>query len=242
MNKKNIMVSVIIISYKQEKYIRDAIDSVLSQKVNFKYELLLADDCSNDGTLEIMSDYVKKYPSIIKVLPRPVNLGASKNYLDALKKCSGKYIAVLEGDDYWIDDCKLQQQVDFLEKNDDFICVAHLQEGRSLNGDLLGIFPHPLKQDMIINNLQDMLNGKQFSCSSRLMRNIFIDEEKFNDIVHLLSFDKVVGDLQFNAYLCSLGKVYVINKPMMVYRMRTNDGESNYNSSHPINDIEYTYL
>ena len=66
--KNDIKLSVIIISYKQAKYIRDAIDSVLMQKVNFKYELLLADDCSQDGTLEIMKEYEKKYPDIVRVL------------------------------------------------------------------------------------------------------------------------------------------------------------------------------
>ena len=130
------MLSVVIISYKQAKYIKEAIDSVLMQKVNFKYELLLADDCSKDGTLEIIKEYEKKYPDIVRVLERKENYGASKNFLDACKNTKGKYITKLEGDDYWIDENKLQIQVDFLEQHPNYYTIAHLQEGRNIKNEI----------------------------------------------------------------------------------------------------------
>lgn len=238
----SLMLSVVIISYKQVNYIRDAIESVLSQKVNFKFELLLADDCSNDGTLEIEKEYAKKYPEIVKVLERKKNMGGTNNIFDAATKTKGKYFTLLEGDDYWCDANKLQQQVDFLEKNHDYIGISHLQEGRNLNGMVLGNFPKGIKKDSDIE-LNDVLNMKfKYSFSATLYRNIYKEKDKKNDIKELLSYDSVIGDSQMCFYLLTLGKIRVLNSAMMVYRMRTNDGNSNFNSSCKVNEIEMRYL
>jgi len=237
------LVSVIIISYKQAKYIREAIDSVLMQKVYFKYELILADDCSKDGTFEIMKEYEKKHSDVIKVLKREKNLGAHLNCSDAYSHAGGKYLTVLEGDDYWIDDNKLQMQVDFLEKNNDFFAITHIQEGRNLNNEIKGYFPKPLKEDIIICGVEDFIkNGKDFSCSAILYRNFYNDALKVKEISDLKKFDSLVGDAQSNIFFARQGKIYISKKPMMVYRMRNNDGESNFNSSHKVNEIEYRYL
>ena len=155
--KKNILLSVIIISYKQKQYIKEAIDSVLMQKTDFKYELILSDDCSKDGTLEIMYDYQKKYPDIVKVIDRKTNLGASNNQLDAAKMAKGKYITFLEGDDYWCDENKINEQVHFLEQNEDFIAHTHVQEGRNLKNEVQGYFPtNKEKEDFIIDGVNDL--------------------------------------------------------------------------------------
>lgn len=124
----SIKVSVHIITYNQIKFISQAIESVLKQQVNFKYEIIIGDDFSTDGTREILQDYQSKYPDIIKLLLHPHNLGPKKvagknNFLSVLNACTGKYIALLDGDDYWTDKEKLQKQFDFLEKNNEYsIC------------------------------------------------------------------------------------------------------------------------
>jgi glycosyltransferase involved in cell wall biosynthesis len=120
-------VSVLIITYNHAKYIAQAIESVLMQKVNFDYEIVIGDDCSTDGAPQIIQKFADKH-SQIKALLRPYNLGlrGKINFMDALSICQGEYIAMLDGDDYWIDPNKLQKQVDFLDFNPDFsICFTN---------------------------------------------------------------------------------------------------------------------
>lgn len=232
----NPLLSVIIISYNQEKYIRDAINSVLMQKVNFKYELILADDCSTDNTKKILEEYKEKYSDIIKIATRKKNMGATNNVLDAGRKCKGKYITVLEGDDYWCDENKLQIQVDFLEANSNFIGVSHLQEGRDLDNKFLGNFPTWIKNDIDVN-IRFFEKGKNFSCSTCMYRNIYQVKEYQRELEYLLSLHRIVGDVQLCFFLLEHGNIHIINKPMMVYRVIKKNGESNYNSNNTASKI-----
>jgi len=108
------LVSVAIIAYNLEKYIVDCLESVLSQKTNFKVEIVIGEDCSKDNTLQILLNYQERFPNIIRVLIREKNLGLTPNSVDTQNNCKGKYIALLDGDDYWTDGNKLQKQIDFL--------------------------------------------------------------------------------------------------------------------------------
>lgn len=114
------VVSVEMITYNHEPYIAQAIEGVLQQEVDFPYELVISEDCSTDATHEIVLEYQKKYPDIIRVITSDKNVGASKNSIRNLKACRGKYIAYCEGDDYWHHPEKLQKQVNFLESNPDY--------------------------------------------------------------------------------------------------------------------------
>lgn len=239
--KQELMLSVIIISYKQEKYIKEAIDSVLNQKTNYKYEIILADDCSQDGTFEIMEEYAKKYPEIIKNLKREHNLGATQNELDASIHSRGKYITKLEGDDYWCDKNKIQKQVDFLEKNPEYIGITHPQQGRNMKNEVVGNFPVGLQEGDI--TLEEFCTSKKrYSYTSTIYRNIYKDKKHIDNIKYLMSLDRIVEDAQMCVYLLTLGKIKVIEKPMMVYRMRNEAGETNYNSTHSILEIQMAYL
>lgn len=111
-----IMVSTLIMTFNQEKYIEQAIKGVLSQKINFKQEIIIVDDNSRDSTFSICESYRKKYPHIIKLLSSQKNLGISPNFLRMLRECRGKYIAMLDGDDYWIDQYKIKKQIDFFRE------------------------------------------------------------------------------------------------------------------------------
>ncbi|NWF49023.1 MAG: glycosyltransferase [Ignavibacteriaceae bacterium] len=119
-NSKNPLVSIQMITYNHVSYIGQAIESVLMQKTNFPIELVIGEDCSTDGTREIVFDYAKKYPEIIRIITSEKNVGIHENGIRTLLSCTGKYIALLEGDDYWTDPYKLQKQVDFLEANPDY--------------------------------------------------------------------------------------------------------------------------
>jgi len=114
------LVSICTITYNHENYIAQAIESALFQKTNFKYILVIAEDCSTDKTREICISYKEKYPDKIELIINEKNLGASNNFINVLNNCRGKFIAICEGDDYWTDPYKLQKQVDFLEENPEY--------------------------------------------------------------------------------------------------------------------------
>jgi len=122
MSQPEPLLSICIITFNHENYIRQAIDSVLMQNVNFPYQIIIADDNSTDSTREILKEYEDKYKQTIKLILQPQNKGAVKNWLDLIEYPKSKYIAYLEGDDYWTDPDKLQLQVDFLENNADYSC------------------------------------------------------------------------------------------------------------------------
>lgn len=113
-------VSVLMPTYMHEKYISQAIESFLSQKCTFDIELLINDDCSKDNTAEIAAEYANKYPEKVKFFAQKENKGLLENYRFLLSKASGDYIAILESDDYWTDQEKLEKQISFLENNQEY--------------------------------------------------------------------------------------------------------------------------
>ena len=120
-----VLVSVAMIAYNVDRYISEAIESVLMQKTKFPFELIIGEDFSTDNTLQIVLEYQKKYPKIIRVLVREKNLGLTPNSVDTQNHCLGKYIALLDGDDYWTDEHKLQKQIDVLENHSEYSGCAH---------------------------------------------------------------------------------------------------------------------
>ncbi len=118
------ILSVCMITYNHEAYVFQSIEGILKQKTNFKYELVIGEDCSTDFTRKICEEYAQKYPEIINLLPSEKNLGICHNFIRTLNACTGQYIAICEGDDYWTDSLKIQKQVDFLDTNPDYAIVA----------------------------------------------------------------------------------------------------------------------
>ncbi|SHI59369.1 glycosyltransferase [Algibacter luteus] len=132
-----VTVSIFMLTYNQEQYIAQAIDSVLMQKTNFNFQLVIGEDCSTDTTRNICETYADSHPEKVKLLPAlDKNIGLINNYIRTLKACDGKYIAICDGDDYWIDDLKLQKQVDFLESNSDCAIVGTNFKRLYSNGEL----------------------------------------------------------------------------------------------------------
>jgi glycosyltransferase involved in cell wall biosynthesis len=111
------LVSVKMITYNHAPYIRRAVEGVLQQKTNFPFELVIGEDCSTDGTREIVFEYERRYPDLVRVIYSKHNVGASANNRQTAKACSGKYLAFCEGDDFWHDPGKLQKQVGYLESH-----------------------------------------------------------------------------------------------------------------------------
>jgi glycosyltransferase involved in cell wall biosynthesis len=126
MQTKKPLVSVHLLTYNHAKFIAQSIESVVNQKTTFPFEIIIGDDCSTDGTSQIVDDYAAQYPALIKVVRGKKNGGPQPNSIRILENCQGKYMAALEGDDYWIDPLKLQKQADFMENNPEFaICFTN---------------------------------------------------------------------------------------------------------------------
>lgn len=115
--------SVFVVTYNQETYIRQCLDSIVMQKVDFEYEVIIGEDCSTDKTPQICDEYAKKY-SFIHVYHHHQNLGLVKNWEFVLNHCSGEYVAMIEGDDYWTDKNKLQTQVNWLEIHREYVITS----------------------------------------------------------------------------------------------------------------------
>ena len=121
------IVSVVMISYNHEKYIKEAILNILNQECSFSYELVISDDCSKDNTVAEIEHIIEtnKNGNAIRLIKQNPNLGMMQNFGFALKEAKGKYIAICEGDDYWTNPKKLQQQYDILESNDSCVLSFH---------------------------------------------------------------------------------------------------------------------
>ena len=133
-----LLVSVDMITYKHEAFIKQAIEGVLMQETNFEYDLIIADDCSPDNTEAIVRNIIATHPKghAIKYFRQEKNIGMQANGMFAGQQCKGKYIAVCEGDDYWTDPLKLQKQIDFLENNLEYNLVGH--HATDSNSKLIG--------------------------------------------------------------------------------------------------------
>jgi glycosyltransferase involved in cell wall biosynthesis len=114
-------------TYNHAPYIGQALEGCLAQEADFPFEIVVCDDCSTDGTTEIVREYARKYPNIIPSLQKS-NTGSHKNFIDGLNKIRGVYVAFCEGDDFWKASCKLQKQVRFLRENPDFSICCHKVE------------------------------------------------------------------------------------------------------------------
>ena len=124
---QELMLSVAVITYNQEEYIAQTLDSILSQKHNYPYEIVVGEDCSQDGTKKIIEEYVEKYPNIIKPLYNNPNKGLIKNYFNVIAHCQGKYIMECAGDDYWLPG-KVKTQIKYMENNPDVgMCYGVVQ-------------------------------------------------------------------------------------------------------------------
>lgn len=224
-NNNEIIVSVGMLAYNHGLYIEQAIQSVLMQIVNFKVEIVIAEDYSNDNTRRILWKYAKKYPHLIRVIMRDYNIGMQANYNDMLNSLRGKYIAFLDGDDYWVNPHKLQLQVDFLEKNQNYIATAHNTLTINKYGnEHEGINKWKIR-DSHIFSLKDF--EKEFHAahiSSVVTRNILLTMDDNTKNAFIMC--KANPDLKFNLLMVLHGDVYVFNDIMSHYRFIIDEGTS----------------
>jgi glycosyltransferase involved in cell wall biosynthesis len=162
-----------MVTYNHEKFIGQAIESVLMQKTAFSYELVIGEDCSPDRTRAIVTEFHRRHPSVIRPLLRDHNLGGIDNYVETLRACKGQYVAILDGDDYWTSPDKLQKQVDFLDSHPGYAICYHDVLGFYEDGSLE---PRPLSPRLKhISTLADLLLVSPPSCSVMYRRGLFSD-------------------------------------------------------------------
>ena len=226
--KEEILVSVIMPVYNHEKYLRQAIDSVVNQRTEFKIELLIGEDYSTDQSREICREYEKKYNNIIKVFYREKNMGPLENSYDLLINMRGKYSITLEGDDYWTDMYKLQMQVDFLNSHPEYVGCCHKFCLVDQNG--IPMVDRDYERQFYsgkIYTAKEFEKGKFASHVNTLMyRNVFRDASVNTDFFH--EFNNIWGDATAMALLVSIGNIYCMDQTMSCYRRVKHNNSSSF--------------
>ncbi len=216
------LLSVCITTYNHEAYIARAIESVLSQKTDFPFEIIIGEDNSSDNTRNIAIEYRNRYPEKIRLILNDrknviyingLPTGAW-NFLQALSNADGKYIALIDGDDYWTDSSKLQNQVGFLEAHPEYAICGHLVEVVDGNGDLLENSP-VVRNSPEIFSMKDVLKGPPVHTSSLVFRNF--DMKRNAAYPYLLSLP--AGDALITSMLLDQGKGYRFDKIWSAYRL-----------------------
>jgi glycosyltransferase involved in cell wall biosynthesis len=237
-------VSVLTITYNHEKYIAQAIDSILTQQVNFDYEIVIGEDASTDRTREIVLEYAKQHPDKIRVLLRDAaaaerdrarGLGGKANFVDGLQSCRGEFVALLDGDDYWTDAHKLQKLVDFLESHSE--CSLSFHDATVLFEDNSEA-PRPLypASQKEITTLAELVSTGVFPVPCTvLFRNKIFGElpESFNDVAN--------GDWLLFILLAEHGDFGYFNEVMAAYRIHTAGFWSSLNTKRRLEQHTKTY-
>jgi len=206
-----VKVSVCMITYNHERFIAQAIDSVLMQQVDFDYEIVIGEDCSTDNARSIVIDYRNRFPDRIKLLLNEKNLGMMLNFIQTMQACTGQYIALCEGDDYWTLPHKLQKQVDFLDSHPEFAICSHnvkvKREGSTQSHEWLGA------RHKEVSALEDLLrDGSGGATCSLVFRNgVFGDFPEWYYTIH-------GGDWALQVLCASHGKLRYFREVMGVFR------------------------
>ncbi len=216
-DKEDILVSVSCITYNHGKYLREALEGFLMQDCDFKYEILIHDDASTDDTPEIIREYEKKYPNIIKpILQRENQYSRGIRNISGVfnfPRASGKYIAMCEGDDFWTDPEKLKLQAEYMERHRE--CAMTLHSACILHSD--GAYHassmiRPYEEDRPVSAEEVISKKSNYPTASLMIRTEYAKE------LPEYYFKCPVGDIPLQIYMASRGTVYYFDRPMSVYR------------------------
>jgi glycosyltransferase involved in cell wall biosynthesis len=206
-------VSVVMITYGHENYIAEAIEGVLMQECNFEVELIIANDCSPDRTNAIVQNYIKGHPKghLINYYHHSNNIGMMANFVFALKKAKGQYIALCEGDDYCIDPLKLQKQFDILENHNEYSLIySKVKVYEDKNDQFLSDFGSE------IISLEQLINYSTIPTLSTCFRKDILDE--YITEIRPLNKEWKMGDYPLWIYIYKKSKIFFLNEITGVYR------------------------
>lgn len=213
MKSHDIQVSVCVVTYNQEEYIAECLESLIAQQTNFDFEIIVGEDCSTDSTRSIIQTYVDKYPDLIVPLFYEVNVGVVENLKQVYINAKGKYIAHLDGDDLALPN-KLQKQFDILEKHLDCNICSH---------DVIRINDMGIDQNnswIYPEGFYDLFDLYRklpfFSHSSKMFRNKY-DINFWNEVLN----DSKILDIDVHIANCIDGNIYHIGELLGAYRINT---------------------
>ncbi len=209
-------VSVLTISYNIEQFIAQAIDSALMQGLSADYEIVIGEDCSTDKTREIVIDFQRRYPDRIRLILNDENIGMTHNFVNTFNMCRGEYIALLDGDDYWISPHKLQKQINYLDQHPECALCFHDVWIFYQDSDKK---PHtmvpPIQKSFF--NMEDLLSIGCFvyPCS------VMIRRDRFNGFPdwYFANGSQCGGDWAFYMLVAQNGKIGYIDEVMAAYRV-----------------------
>lgn len=220
------LVSVKMITYNHTPYIAQAIEGVLQQKVNFPFELVIGEDCSTDGTREIVLEYQKKFPDIIRIITSDKNVGARENGYRTTKACRGKYIAFCEGDDYWHHPDKLQKEADYLESHPECGLVyssydVYHVRAKKLIKDFINYRKWVMPKNLSIS---DIVEGKKekglgiLTCTVMVRRVLYDQIIESDPYIHQ-SDHFLMGDTQIWAEIATMGQVQYLPESLATHNI-----------------------
>ena len=230
-SKQTPLVSVVMLTYNHEKYIREAIECVLFQESDYPIELIIADDCSPDYTQSIVESIIDNHKrgSIIRYYRHSNNIGMRKNEEFITKKIEGDYVAICEGDDYWIDPLKLQKQIAFMESNKDYgmvygVSKIYNQKQKRFIKKTFG------KDGCKFNDLiiQNVIPTATVTFRTRLIKSYYED-------IKPLRKDWQMGDYPLWLYISLESKIKFINETVSVYRV-LEESKSHFRNYHKERD------
>lgn len=205
-----ILLSVCVRTHDQKRFIREAMDSVLRQHKTFPYEIIVSDDASSDGTVEILKEYQDAHPDKVRLLLSETNIGGPENLKRVIEASNAKYITCLDGDDFYTDEYKLQKQVDFLEAHAEYAACFHNTWYADENGRLCGLFNRP--DFPAIHDAREFIRERWFvPIHSAVLRREYIE---FPDWYNTVMNDDYVVHLSVAKH----GPYYYMPDVMVAYR------------------------
>ena len=222
----NLMVTIQCITYNHEPFIRQCLDGFVMQKTNFRFEAIVHDDASTDGTAAIIKEYAEKYPDIIKPILETENQYSKRDgSLTRImnKHTHGKYVAICEGDDYWIDPLKLQKQVDFLENHLDYgLVCSDINEFNQLNKEIKYNFFKNKRWNIKYSFEDFLINAWFLAPCTWLYRKEYLEND-------LIKNKFIIGDLPLLLEISSNSKVKFLNESTAVYRVLPKSASHGFN-------------
>ncbi len=237
MKDGNVLVTIRCLAYNHEAYIHQCLEGFVMQKTNFRFEAIVHDDASTDSTAEIIREYANKYPDIIKPIFETENQyskhdGSLRRIMNSHTR--GKYVAICEGDDYWIDPFKLQKQVDFLEKNIDYSLIyTGVYKVNSESNDIKRNF---------VKGVSGNITKYFFEKGNPIITPSVCFKTKdllaYNDEIEKINFELKMGDLPLWIYLSRCGKVKFLKDKTVAYRVLAESASHSLNKNKIISFIE----
>lgn len=208
--KSDIKVSVCVVTYNQEKYIAECLQSLVDQKCDFGFEIIVGEDCSTDRTRDIVDEFAKRYPDLIIKNYHDNNIGAVKNVISTYKMAKARYICHVDGDDAALPD-KLQKQFDVIEKHPDCVICSHDMFLINDDGERL---PKTFRKHSVFKNtLVDLYSQLPFFAHSSKMFLNDLNEDYWGDL------HEEALDIEIHVKQVEKGNIYHINEPLGVYRV-----------------------